>query len=148
MTVQTVAGLTMFIGPVTAAADIAAYEALAPWVEVGEIEDPGEWGDEYGSAEFQNTKERRKRKLKTTADAGSPQITLGRDPSDLGQAALKLALASDDNYAFYYQFQDGEKHFFHAQVMSFKNQTGSAEDIVKATCSLAINTEIFEKPAP
>lgn len=151
MPVQTAAGMKVSIGPTTAAANAAAYALLA-YVEIGEIEDPGEFGDEASTAEFTAVSDRRVRKLKTTFDAGTMQMTLGRDPSDTGQAAAIAALASDSNFAIKVELGDsgvtnGTTFYFHAQVLSYRTQTGGADSIIKATCSLAINTAIIEVAA-
>ena len=108
MTIKTSAGITLLIGPahnvsygedaagITAA--IAALKAL-DYIEIGEVEDAGEIGDEAGTADFTALGNRRKRKVKGTFDAGSQTVILGEDPKDTGQAALKAALRSDSNYA-------------------------------------------------
>lgn len=152
MAIQTSAGAKLYIGPTTAAADAAAYAALT-YVEVGEIEDLGEYGDTVSLANFTALNNRRVRKLKTTYDAGEMQLTMGKDPADAGQTALKAAAASDSDYAFKIVLDDAPAAgtpttvYFHAAVTGFKTQVGAADNIVKATTTLAINTKIIEVPA-
>lgn len=157
MTVKTSAGVTLLIGPahnisygedaagVTAA--IAALKALT-YVEVGEVEDAGEVGDEASTSDFTALANRRKRKIKGTFDAGSQSITLGEDPKDAGQKALKAAQRSDSNYAVQMDYGDGNSDFYLVQVLSFRKQIGSAESIRKASVNLAINSAVYEDLAP
>lgn len=157
MTIKTSAGVTLLIGPAHnvsygedaagIAAAILALKALA-YVEVGEVEDAGELGDEVSTSDFTALANRRKRKVKGTFDAGSQSITLGEDPKDLGQAAVKAALRSDSNYAVQMDYGDGSSDFYLVQVLSFRKQIGTAESIRKASVSLAINSAIYEELAP
>ncbi|WP_062391104.1 phage tail tube protein [Pseudomonas abietaniphila] len=157
MTIKTSAGVRLLIGPAhnityaetTAgrAAAVTALKALA-YVEIGEVEDAGELGDEASTADFVALANRRKRKVKGTFDAGTQQITLGQDPKDAGQKAVKAALSSDDNYAIQMDYGDGSADFYTGQVLSFRKQIGTAESIRKATVSVAINSAIYEQEAP
>lgn len=157
MTIKTSAGVTLKLGPAhnvsygedTAgiAAAILALKALT-YVEVGEVEDAGELGDEASTADFTALANRRKRKVKGTFDAGSQSITLGEDPSDAGQAAVKAALRSDSNFAVQMDYGDGSSDYYLVQVLSFRKQIGTAESIRKASVNLAINSAIYEELAP
>lgn len=157
MTIKTSAGVTYLIGPAHnvgykedgagRAAALTALKALT-YVEVGEVEDAGEIGDEASTADFTALANRRKRKVKGTFDAGTQQITLGQDPSDVGQKAVKAALATDDNYAFQINYGDGTADFYLGQVLSFRKQIGTADAIRKATVSVAINSAVYEQEAP
>lgn len=157
MTIKTSAGITLLIGPahnvsygedaagITAA--IAALKAL-DYIEIGEVEDAGEIGDEAGTADFTALGNRRKRKVKGTFDAGSQTVILGEDPKDTGQAALKAALRSDSNFAVQMDYGDGSSDYYLVQVLSFRKQIGSAESIRKASVSLAINSAVYEDAPP
>lgn len=158
MAIDTSAGIVLSIGPVhnitykeDAAGRTAALTALSAltYVEIGEVEDAGELGDEASTAEFTALANRRKRKVKGTFDAGTQQITLGLDPKDAGQKAVVEAQASDDNYAVKMDYGDGYADYYIVQVLSYRKQIGSAESIRKAAVSFAINSAIFEEvPAP
>lgn len=157
MTIKTSAGVTYLIGPAHnisygedaagRAAGLAALKALT-YVEVGEVEDAGEIGDEASTSDFTALANRRKRKVKGTFDAGTQQLTLGHDPKDAGQKAVQAAQRSDDNFAFQIDYGDGTADFYTGQVLSFRKQIGTAEAIRKATVSVAINSAIYEQEAP
>lgn len=154
MTIKTAAGISFLLGPAHAvmykedaagrAAAVTALKALT-YVEIGEVEDLGELGDEASTAEFTALADRRKRKVKGTFDAGTQQVTLGEDPDDAGQTALRAAVASDSNFAVQIDYGDGTFDYYLVQVLSFRKQIGSAESIRKASVSLAINSAIFEE---
>lgn len=154
MTIKTSAGVKVLIGPAhnttygedTAgrATALTALKALT-YVELGEVEDAGELGDEASTAEFTALANRRKRKVKGTFDAGTQQIALGEDPSDAGQKALKTALRSDSNYAIQMDYGDGSADFYTGQILSFRKQIGTAESIRKASVSIAINSAVYEQ---
>ena len=153
MTVKTSAGISLLLGPAhnvtykeDAAGRTAAVTALKAltFTELGEVEDAGEIGDEASTADFTALANRRKRKVKGTFDAGTQQVVLGEDPDDDGQAALKVALASDSNYAVKMDYGDGTADYYLVQVLSFRKQIGSADSIRKASVSLAINSAIYE----
>jgi hypothetical protein len=154
MTVKTSAGISVLLGPAhdvnyaeDAAGRTAAVTALKALIykELGEVEDAGEIGDEAATTDFTALANRRKRKVKGTFDAGTQQITLGDDPDDEGQAALKLALRSDSNFAVKMDYGDGTADYYLVQVLSFRKQIGSADSIRKASVSLAINSAIYEE---
>lgn len=156
MTVRTAAGSKLYIGPVAdSSVDTQAeFEALA-FVEVGEIESIGDFGDQAANTNFTALGDRRVRKIKTTFDAGTIALTLGRDPSDSGQAALVAALAQDDDYAIKVTLNDASQgspsspttFYFRGQIQSYTTQIGSADNVVKATTNIAINSAIIEVAA-
>jgi hypothetical protein len=157
MTIKTSAGVRYLIGPAVnvtygedAAGRTAALAALKAmtYVEIGEVEDAGELGDEASTADFTALANRRKRKVKGTFDAGTQQVTLGSDPTDAGQKAVKAALSSDSNFAFQMDYGDGTADFYLGQVLSYRKQIGTAESIRKASVSVAINSAIYEQAAP
>lgn len=156
MTVRTAAGSKLYIGPVAASTvdTQGEFEALA-YVEVGEIESIGDFGDQAAATSFTALGDRRVRKIKTTFDAGTISLTLGRDPSDSGQAAMIAALAEDDDYAFKVTLNDASQgspsspttFYFRGQVQSYTTNIGNAENVVKATTNIAINSAIIEVAA-
>lgn len=156
MTIKTSAGISLLLGPAhstmykeDAAGRAAAVTALSAltYVEIGEVEDAGELGDEATTADFVALANRRKRKVKGTFDAGTQQVTLGADPDDAGQAALQAALASDSDFAVKMDYGDGTADYYLVQVLSYRKQIGSADSIRKASVSLAINSAIYEEKA-
>lgn len=149
MPVNTAAGARFSIGTTAPATDEASYEA-DNWVEVGEIENLGEFGDQVSSATFTALADRRVRKFKGTYDAGDMELTLGFDSGDEGQTALNGALkdSKSHDYNFKVELEDGDIFYFSGKVMSRRIAPGSAEDVVKANVSIAINSAVIEIAAP
>jgi hypothetical protein len=157
MGVGTNAGSRLFIGPANNVADdVAEFEAATPYVEVGEVEDLGEFGDQVASQTFTAVGNRRVRKLKTTFDAGEMALVLGMDSGDAGQAALVAALDSDDDFAIKITINDEDESdsdaepttfYFRAKVMSNRRQLGRVDNIRRRAVTLAINSEIIEVEA-
>lgn len=152
MAVQTAAGAKLYIGPANSSADSkSAYEALS-FQEVGEIENFSDFGDSYNEVRFTAMNNRRVQKFKGSVDAGSLQLTVGRDPSDAGQADLKTALAADDDYAFRVDLNDEGSgspanptiFYFRGKVMSYTANIGNSENVVRSSVGIAINSAIVE----
>lgn len=157
MSVGTAAGSRFFLGPANDTADeIGDYEALA-YVEVGEIEDMGEFGDQANIVQFTAIGNRRVRKFKGSYDAGDMNMTLGFDAGDAGQTALVAALASDSDFAVRITLPDGDDttspagdpttFYFRAKITSNRRNVGNAENIVRRMVMVAINSEIIEVAA-
>lgn len=155
MAITTAAGSKIYIGPVRSDTvdTIAEYAALT-WVEVGEVETLGEFGDESSAVNFLSVGDARTRKLKGARDAGTLALTVGRDPLDLGQVALRAAEKTKFEYAFKVVAADAPdedftdtSYFFGALVMSARDNYGNADNVVRTTFNLGINTEILEDTA-
>lgn len=156
MGIDTAAGAKLYIGDVAAASvnTEAEYEALN-FIEVAEIEDLGEFGDEVGVTQFTALNDGRVRKFKTSYDAGNCALVVGYDPHDNGQDALKDALATKFDYGFKVVLNNGADGspsrpttwYFRAKVTSFRNIVGNVENIVRANVNLAINSAILELDA-
>ena len=94
------------------------------------------------------------RKLKGTADAGTIELIVGRDPLDPGQNALRAAVKSDLAHNVKVVLNDKPdatgtptEFFFKAMVASSKNQLGGANEVTKQAFTLSITTEILEVAA-
>jgi len=155
MTVNTVTGSRLFIGPVRASTvdTLSEYRALA-WTLIGEIESMGDTGDQSNAVTFQSIGDSRIRKLKGARDAGSATYVLGRDVLDAGQIALKAAERTKFEYAFKVEYADAPSddydnsiEYFGALVMGARTNMGGGDNVVKVTAELGINTEITEDPA-
>lgn len=148
MPLNTAAGSKLSIGTTATATDATTY-AADTYVEVGEIENIGEFGDEVSSATFTALANRRVRKFKGTYDAGDLTLTVGFDSGDSGQTALNTALKNEGSadYNFKVEFEDGDIFYFSGKVMSRRISVGAADDIVKANISIAISTAVLEIPA-
>lgn len=150
MTVNTASGATLWIGTTQSAAVQADFEADS-FIEVGEVEDGGEFGDESESITFTSLQDGRVRKFKGPRDAGTMTIVCGDDPSDEGQDAMVAAEATIFDYNFKLQLNDaltlggeGSIYYFRAKVMSKRVNVGNVSNVVRRTFNLGINSAIIE----
>lgn len=155
MSVTTGAGTRLYIGPrltgplpPTAAAAITLLAALI-YVEVGELESIGDYGDTINDVTFAGLASGRATHLKGLADAGTVELSIGFDAGDDGQLALVEAFLdrSRFDYPIKVVYVDGEIDYMAAKVMSNKKTGISVEGVLKRTVSLGINSEIYEVPA-
>ncbi len=164
MAVNTAAGSTFAIGPQANFADVDWAEdtdnaiitamELVTWVEVGEVEDLGEFGDEASEITFTALANRRTRKFKGTFNAGTVTVQAGSDPADAGQAAMIAAFDSDLDYPFRIQLNDQltlagspTTLYFGGKVMSKRRNVGNVENVVRQSYPVGVNTRIVEDPA-
>jgi hypothetical protein len=144
MTVRTSAGCKLSVSNAVSDSVTKIEFEAETFVKVGEIENIGEFGSEFSAINFSNLEDRLQRKFKGVEDPGTLSLNLGLDPADTGQIQLQTALAVDDDYAIKVELNDGDTtpttYYFRAQVMSFKRVIGGNSDVLKATCSLGINT--------
>lgn len=152
---NTAAGCRLAIGTKTPASSKAEYEA-DQYVDVGEIEDLGEFGDTFNSVTFTSLGDGRTRKYKGTADAGDMTLTVGLDNGDEGQQAVKVAHAdrTKGNYNIRVTLNDGDPaaqpvvlpttFYFAVKVMNNAVAPGNADNVVRRNITLGINTDILE----
>ena len=154
MTFQTAAGAIVSIGTTKPATVQADYEGDT-FVEVGEVESIGEFGDQANAVNFTALRNSRVRKAKGARDAGMCAIVCGKDPMDVGQNALKAAQKTKFEYNIKIELADksaavGAKNtvfYFRALVMSARDNPGNNENVVRTTYNLGINNEPLEIPA-
>jgi len=157
---NTAAGCRLSIGGKTGADTQTEYEADT-YVEVGEIEDLGEFGDTFSSVTFTSLKDGRVRKYKGTADAGDLTVTVGLDNGDAGQNAVKTAHKdrSKGDYNIKITLNDGDSDaspaikpttfYFRGKVMNNTVAPGAADNVVRRNVTIGINSDILELlPAP
>lgn len=140
MTVRTTAGTTIAISaaaPVTF--NVAGYQALS-YTTIGEVTDLGEFGREYALVTHNPIGDRGTVKKKGSFNEGSISMQVGLDTDDAGQILAKTASASDNDYSFKIVSQNGDIYYFSAQVMSFKVNFGSVDQITSATIMLELTT--------
>src|SRR5690606_15599883 len=94
MSINTGAGTRISIGarltsdlPAVQADAITLLEGLT-YVEVGEVESVGDYGDEASDVSFTGLSDGRVRHLKGAFDAGVMSIVVGLDAGDAGQVAM------------------------------------------------------------
>lgn len=153
MTVNTAAGTRVFIGTVGQAVTQGEFEADS-YIEVGEVEDLGEFGDTAEEVNFTALANRRVRKFKGSFNAGTMTVVAGSDPADTGQAALLAAFATDFDYNFKVQLNDEVTEggtpttlYFRGKVMDKRRNVGQVNNIVRQNFAVGINSEILEVAA-
>lgn len=155
--VITASGTKVYIGPAVSAGasdSLAEFKALTGYVEVGLTESLGEFGDEASSVKFSSLNDARTRKAKGVRDAGTLALTVGRDTTDAGQDALIAAEGTNNKFAFKVVYPDrltpggtDSVEFFRALVLSKRTNVGSADNIVRRSFMLDIDSEIFSEDA-
>lgn len=152
---NTAAGCRFSLGSKTAATTEAEY-AADTYIQVGEIEDLGEFGDTFSSVTFTSLSGGRVRKYKGTADAGDMTLTVGLDNGDAGQSAVKTAHKdrSKGNYNIKVTLNDGDPtaqpavlpttFYFSGKVMNNTVALGAADNVVRRNITIGINSDILE----
>lgn len=156
MTISTASGTKVYIGPAVIQTDadtLAELKALA-YTEVKEVESIGEFGDESAVVPFSAIGDGRVRKSKGARDAGTLALTVGRDPLDAGQNAVKAAQKTKQVYAIKIVAADApgagysnSAFYFRGLVTSSRDNIGTNDNVVKTTFNIAIDSEIYEEPA-
>lgn len=156
MSVNTGAGTRLSIGAVlTADLPADATDALAiftagTFVEVGEVETIGDYGDEDSDVTFTPLAAARVKHLKGASDAGTVSITVGLDAGDAGQIAMAAAKKNRSryDYPFKVEYPDGEIDYFVGKVMADRKTNIANSDVVRRTYNIGINSEVFEVSGP
>jgi len=153
MTISAASGSQFFIGTTTAAEALSQF-LTDTYTEVGEVEDLGEFGDEAELVTFASLSDARMQKLKGVRDAGIMTVVTGADDSDAGQDAMIVAEASILDFNIKVVLNDKmtvsgtpSEHYFRAKIMSKRTGVGSANNVVRRTFSVAINSAIIQVDA-
>jgi hypothetical protein len=155
MTITTATGARYFIGGTTAidyttdASAIEDFEALT-WVEIGEVEDGGEFGDESADVTFQSLGDGRVRHLKGARDAGTIAMVVGDDPLNPGQIAVRAAEKTKFQYNFKVEYEDAlsalyanSVDYFRGLVMSARKNVGTGDNVLRRTFNIGISTPVL-----
>jgi len=161
MTVNTAAGTTIFIGTTAIPPNmvnltdnyaLATFEADS-YIEIGEVENLGEFGDQSEDVTFASLADSRTRHYKGTRDAGVLPLTVGNDPENEGQVAVVVAEGSPLDFNFKVVLNnastlggDGEVDYFYGKVMSKRKNVGDVNNVVRSNYSVGINSRIVEVP--
>jgi hypothetical protein len=153
--ITTASGAKIYIGPsIPSSTDTAAEFAALTWVEIGLVESLGEFGDEASISTFASLNDARMRKAKGVRDAGTLAITAARTVDDPGQIALEAAEATNNKFAFKVEYPDkpnptgtNSVDYFRALVTSKRANVGDANNIIRRTYSLGIDSAIITVPA-
>lgn len=149
MSISTGAGVQFFIGTTTPAENLSQF-ITDTFIEVGEVEDLGEFGDESEEVTFASLADARLQKLKGVRDAGTIPLICGQDDTDVGQDAMIVAEADTLDFNFKIILNDKatsggtpSEHFFRAKVMSKRTAVGTVNNVVRITFNLGINSEVL-----
>lgn len=146
-------GAKLYIGgPITVpSTDLNAASFTAEtWVEIGETENLGTFGDTSAEIAFDAIASSRTRRLKGTRNAGSLELVCGLDYSDAGQLALIAAEKTIFDYAFRIAFNDAppggtaSERMFAAKVASVAEALDAANSVMKLNGQLWINSNIVK----
>lgn len=157
MTVSNATGTKFYIGPaITSATDtLAEFQALSPWVEVGEFRSMGPYGDASADVPSQSLSSARTGHTKGVRDAGTTDVIVYNDPADAGQIAMRAAERENSvQYAFKVVHSDkvtvsgeGSTDYFRGRVMSARRNGAQPDTNAERTFQIGINSEIFEVDA-
>jgi hypothetical protein len=155
MGISTAGGVLLAIGPYIdlnpeAPPSLATYEAQS-YLNIGEVEDGGQVGDESSVINFTSLQDARVRKFKGPRDAGTMAIVCGADSTDEGQQELINAEQTKWDYYFRVILNDqmtlsghGTTLYFCAKVMGDRRNIGNVMNVIKRTFNLGVNTAITE----
>lgn len=153
----TASGAKIYIGNAAAASSVdtlAEFEATSSWIEIGSVESLGEFGDEANIVTGANLADSRMQKAKGVRDAGTLALVCFHDPLDTGQLAIEAAEATSDNWPFKVVLPDSPTplysdsiKYFRGIVASKRQNIGNADNIIRNTYNIAVNSAIISDPA-
>lgn len=146
MAVGATAGSKLYIAPPGASPSPDIFE------EVGEINDLGSVGPNYTPITITSIGNRNERTLKGTKTSTQLQVKVNRDPEDAGQALIKTAADSDDDYNFKIVLNDDIAPLtnpttitFQGKVMSYTVDMGGPNNPVGATVNIGVNPATYNE---
>ncbi|QTL03150.1 hypothetical protein J5J86_20720 [Aquabacter sp. L1I39] len=152
MATSTSAGAKFYIGTTTEAENLSQFQTDS-YVQVKELEDIGEFGDEATEVNYTTLDLNRVQRRKGSRDAGVLALTCIRDPLDAGQQAMIAASKEDDEYNVKIVADDAANggtpttFFMRTVIMSAKVNFSGADDMTRVTFQVGINSEILEVEA-
>jgi hypothetical protein len=152
MSTSTSAGAKFYIGTTTAAENLSQFQADT-YVQVKEVEDLGEFGDEATEVNYTTLEENRVQRRKGSRDAGVLTLVCIRDPVDSGQQAMIAASKEDDEYNVKIVADDAADggtptaFYMRTLIMSAKVNFSGADDMTRVTFQVGINSDILEVEA-
>jgi hypothetical protein len=110
------------------------------YFDIGEVTDMGEFGRDYALVTHNPIATRATVKRKGSFNEGTMDMKVGLDTDDSGQIVAKAASESDNDYSFKVTLQSGDVYYFQAQVMSYKINVGSVDNITTASIKLELTS--------
>lgn len=157
MSVQTGAGVKVYIGTTAAHSNQSEYEADT-YTEIEQVESIGTFGDNAAEVTFTGLGDARVQKKKGSRDAGNITIsgaldTTAIDGSPLGGQGFLLAASEDtssSDYNFKVVYNDsglgdaspeaGTTRYFSGQVATFQESIEGADNVLMFSSEVRINT--------
>ena len=137
--------------PAPATIDASGYAALT-FVDVGEVVDVGEIGQNYADVTSYNLSGREVTHFKGSTDWSETPITVDNDQTDAGQIILRVhhnGASVDAPVSIKVLHQNGDIEYFQALVYTFTSSSLAQDTIYRANVSMriVIDTYVFV-PAP
>lgn len=163
MSVQTGAGVKIYIGTTAAHSNQSDYENDT-YTEIEQTESIGDFGDTTAEVTFTGLGDARVQKKKGSSDAGNLSITMAFDEtsidsSPLGGQGLLLAASEDttsSDYNFKIVYNDGSTgsplgtgttRYFSGQVASMVESVSGADNVLMVNAEVRINTPFIRVAA-
>ena len=151
MAIYATNGAKLYIGGALAqkSTDFVASDFTSQtWVEIKETEALGSVGDASEAISFSALDSQRTRTMKGMRSAGTIEVVCGIDPADAGQIAVIAAEKTIHDYAFKLVLNDApvggtpSQRLFIGKVMSQREQLDQANNVMKMSVSIAVNSNI------
>lgn len=141
--------------PQPTALDQSQFEALN-WTEIGNVGSIGESGTQTNLPTYDELGTDVTQKQKGVSNAGDPVIECARNPTDLGQIAMRAAAATKMQYAFKFEDADAPSasytntiYYNRGVVTGPTRPNGRVEDFILENYTLGLNQiEIVVDPQP
>lgn len=118
----------------------AGFEALT-YTEVGEITTLGDRGRTYEDVSYNTLGERGTVHLKGSFDEPETPFEMVAARADAGQIIMKAAAASDNEYAFKVEYNNGDIDYFQGTVFSFVTGGGDSNSIRTLTSNIRVSRQ-------
>lgn len=140
--------------PKPAVLDLAAFEAITFWQEVGDVGSIGQTGTDTNIVSYDTLNTEVTQKQKGISNAGDPEVECARNPTNKGQIAMRAAAATRYNFAFKIEDADAPDGdttntiYYNRGVVSGPfRPNGRNEDFILETYRLGLNQkEIVADP--
>jgi hypothetical protein len=156
MALYTLAGTKVSIGT-SAAVDFTGTNteiltdfAGDTYIVIGETETISDFGDTATDVTFTGLGDARTRHLKGSTDGGTAQITVGDQPTDAGQAAVRLACVPTNQaeYNVKFEWRNGDVSYIRGPLMGFGRVNGTGpNNVAKRQFSISNSYGEFIDPA-
>jgi hypothetical protein len=137
----------------TDSAALTAYEALTGWKEIESVEDYGTFGTNFEAITFDDASSGLRYKFKGINDNGTLALRVGKRSGAQGQAKVESVSKLLQAYDFKIELSDrlnvgfssGTVFYFAGKVMSYNNEIGSANNIIRAAVNISIDGRVLQK---